>query len=136
MVRRIETEGSSPHAPLTWRERFRLVSPGARRGLVVLFLLALLPAAFELPRNIGGRWNSSVVRVLELHPAIVAVVTLVAVAGAFCSFEPPRSLSPSSYARQIANRLREVQADFDDAIRRRAREEEEKRPHVESFRGP
>ncbi|HTP27504.1 MAG TPA: hypothetical protein VMK12_17860 [Anaeromyxobacteraceae bacterium] len=136
MVRRIETEGSSPAALPTWRERFRLVSPAARRTLVILFLLAFLPAAFEVPRSIGGGWNSSIVRVLETHPAIVAIVTLVLATGALCSFEPPRSLAPSSYARQIATRLREVQADFDDAIRRRAREEEEKPPHVESFRGP
>jgi len=136
MVRRIETEGSSPHAPLTWRERFRLVSPGARRALTVLFLLALVPAAFALAGSMGRGWNPSIVRVLDLHPAIVAVATLVAVAGALCSFEPPRSLAPSSYARQIASRLRKVQADFDDAIRRRAREEEEKPPHVESPRGP
>ena len=136
MVRRLETNRSPPTALPRWGERLRLLPPATRRALALLFLLALLPAAFEVSRSIGRGWNSSIVRVLEIHPAIVAVVTLVAATGALCSFEPPRSLAASSYARQIANRLREVQADFDDAIRRRAREEEEKRPHVESFRGP
>ena len=136
MVRRLETGGSPPTGLPTWGGRFRLLSPATRRALALLFLLALVPAAFALARGMGRGWNSSIVRVLELHPAIVAVATLVAAAGALCSFEPPRSLAPSSYARQIATRLREVQAEFDDAIRRRAREEEEKAPHVESPRGP
>jgi len=67
----------------------------------------------------------SVAWALARHPALVSGLAAVSALGALLFLERPRSRSPVAYARQLRDRLAAVQADFDGALRRRAREEEE-----------
>jgi hypothetical protein len=107
--------------------RIRLLPRPVLLVALLLFLSALAPAAAELIAALGLADGPTWLGALTRHPALVSGVTLAAALGALLVLERPRSRSPAAYARQLGDRLAAVQADFDGALCRRAREEEEER---------
>ena len=94
---------------------------------LLLFLSSLAPAAAEVLALLGKADGASWLGTLARHPALVSGATLSAALAAVLVLERPRTRSVLAYARQLRDRLAAVQADFDGALRRRAREEEEER---------
>lgn len=111
--------------------RLRLLPHPVLLLALLLFLSALAPAIAELIAIFGTANGSTWFGALARHPALVSGLSLAAAFGALLVLERPRSLSPVAYARQLQDRLAAVQADFDGALRRRAREEEEERHALE-----
>ena len=93
----------------------------------LLLLSALAPATLEVASLLATPGDPSWFGSLVRHPAIAGGIPYVTALGALLLLERPRSASPSAYARQLRDRFVAVQAEFDGALRRRAREEEEKR---------
>jgi len=107
----------------TWRERFRAIPRHTRTVCCLLFLFALVPAAFGLLATSFGWRDSGVLGMLGRHPGVVIVLAIVAAACAFGVAEPPRSRSVRAYARQLRGRFEEIEIEFDGALRRRSEEE-------------
>lgn len=63
---------------------------------------------------------------LAAHPILVNLAAFAAVVATVIAWEPPRSCSPGTYARQLRARLGELQSTFDAEDRRRPREGKEK----------
>ena len=109
----------------SWWARLRLLPRPVLLIALLLFLSALAPAAAEVASVLGTAGGPAWLGALARHPALVSGLAAVAALGALLLVERPRSRSPVAYARQLRDRLAAVQADFDGALRRRAREEEE-----------
>lgn len=115
---------SGENASPNWRTRLALLPLRLRLFALLLFLLALAPALVELAGFAGGP-GAPPLSVFAGRPALAAALSLAAAVLAVCVLERPRNRSPRAYARQVAARLRQIQSDFDGALRRRAHEEEE-----------
>jgi hypothetical protein len=114
----------------TWARLRLLPRPVLVLGILLL-LSALAPATLEVASLLATPGSPGLLGTFARHPLIVGVLPLAAALGALLSWEQPRSASPAAYARQLRDRVIAVQADFDGALRRRAREEEEKRHEPE-----
>jgi len=122
----LEQRARNDASASTWT-RLRLL-PHPVLLLALLFLLsALAPAVAELNAVLVDPDGSTWLGALAWHPTLVSGLSLAAAFGALLFLERPQGLSPGAYARQLRDRLAAVQADFDGALRRRAREEEERR---------
>ena len=114
--------------------RLRLVP---RPVLLVAFLLllsALAPAAAGLIATFAPADGSAGVWALANRPGLVSGVSLAWALGVLLVLERPRGRSPLAYARQLRDRLAEIQSDFDGALRRRLGGEREKRHAPEAHR--
>ena len=100
---------------------------------LLLLLSASAPAAAEVAAVLGIADGPAWLGALAHHPALVSGIALAFALGALLLMERPRSASPVAYARQLRDRLAAVQADFDGAHRRRAREKEEERHAPEPY---
>ncbi len=107
--------------------RIRLLPRPVLLLTLLLFLSALAPAAAEVASVLGTTGGPAWLGAVVDHRALVSGLSLIAALGALLLLERPRRGSPLAYARQLRDRLRAIQADFDGALRRRAREEEEER---------
>jgi len=113
------TERRIMHLSPSWRVRVRILPVRVRLLALLLFLLALVVAALDLYGAFGAGPGSSVCRELARHPVAVVAAMAAAVVGALLAMERPRTWSVGAYARQLRGRLREVEAEFDGALRRR-----------------
>jgi hypothetical protein len=120
LERRASETGSAPTST-----RLRLLP----RPLLALGLLLLLsasaPAASTVASILATPDSPGWFGLLARHPAMAGGIPFLGALGALLLWERPLSGSPSGYARQLRDRLVAIQADFDGALRRRAREEEE-----------
>ncbi len=107
--------------------RIRLLPRQVLLVALLLLLSALIPVVGELVAVLGIADGSIWLRALARHAALVSGLTLAAATVALLVLEHPRTRSAGAYARQLADRLAAVQADFDGALRRRAGGEEEER---------
>ncbi len=122
LARRAEEAGSTS----TWARLRLLPRPVLALGILLL-LSAMTPAAVEVASLLASPGNPGWSGTLARHSLMAGVLPLAAALGALLIWERPRSASPAAYARQLRDRFVAVQADFDGALRRRAREEEERR---------
>jgi hypothetical protein len=104
--------------------------PGRARWLALALLCsATIPAVAGLIAAHGGselaRMLASRADAAQAAGILLAVVALVA-------FEPPRSISPLAYARQLRALLHELQSTFDADDRRRPEGKEKEDDHVSS----
>ena len=109
----------------TWARLRLLPRPVLVLGTLLL-LSALAHAALEVAPLLATPGDPSWFGSLVRHPAIAGGIPFVTALGALLLWERPRSTSPAAYACQLRDRVVAIQADFDGALRRRAREEEEK----------
>ena len=125
MRRELRRRANETGSESTWARLRLLPRPVLLLGLLLL-LSALAPATVEVASLLATpgspRWLGSLAR----HSAIVGGIPFVTALGALLLLERPRSTSPAAYACQLRDRVVAIQADFDGALRRRAREEEEK----------
>jgi hypothetical protein len=111
-------------APLAWRTRLGLLPQPVRRFGLLLFLSALVPGAVEFQARLGAP-RTDTAGALAWRPALAGAISLALAFAALMALERPRGLSLPAYVRQVRDRFRQVQEDFDGALRRRAHEEEE-----------
>jgi hypothetical protein len=130
MGRELDRRAGEARSESAWARLRLLPGPVLLLGSL-LFLSALVPAAAEVASVLGSPGSPGWSGTLARHPLIVGALPLAAALGALLLWEQPRSPSPAAYARQLWDRVIAVQADFDGALRRRAREEEEKRHEPE-----
>ena len=110
----------------TWA-RLRLLPRPLLLPALLLLLSALAPATSEVASLLATPGSPGWLGSLARHPVIAGGLPFAAALVALLLWERPRSASPAAYARQLRDRVLAVQADFDGALRRRAREEEERR---------
>ena len=106
-----------------WRARLLLLPWRARLLVLVLLACAAVPAAAGLYATLGG---TPLAEALRAHRVALPLIALLAASATVVVFERPRSASPAAYARQLRDRLLEVQVSFDGALRRREGEGEER----------
>lgn len=127
---------SMPAATVTWWQRLRLLPPHARPLLIALVLLAAAPGAARLYAEVVDPQGSTAASAVARRPGLVGALALAAAAGALLFAERPRSRSPAGYVRQVRERLRAAQDEFDGALRRRLEGEVERCHEVPGDRGP
>jgi hypothetical protein len=108
---------------VSWRRRLLLVPRSARLVLLALLACAATPGAASLYGAFGG---TTLAAVLREHRGALAFMALLVAGAVVVLVERPRSASPGAYARQLRDRVLEVQSSFDGALRRREGEGEEK----------
>ena len=114
----------------TWA-RLRLLPRPLLLPAPLFLLSALAPATSEVASLLATPGSPGWLGSLARHPVIAGGLPFAAALVALLLWERPRSASPAAYARQLRDRFFAVQAEFDGALRRRAREEEEKRHEPE-----
>lgn len=112
-------------APRTWFAAAALLPPRVLVLLGVLLLCAVAHAALSAYGALSDPDGVTVIGNLARHPALAGALVLAVAVLALLILERPRSLSPRDYAAQLRNRARQVQDDFDGALRRRFSEQEE-----------
>ncbi len=113
------TERRSFHPTPSWRVRLAILPRRARLLALLLFVLALGRGALELDGAFGAGPGWSTCRALEREPLAVTAVMAGVLGGALVVVERPRRWSPGAYVRQLRDRLREIESEFDGALRRR-----------------
>ena len=112
-------------APKTWFTAVALLPPRVLVLLGVLLLCAVAHAALSAYGALSDPDGATVIGNLARHPALAGALVLAVAVLALLILERPRSLSPRDYVAQLRNRARQVQDDFDGALRRRFSEQEE-----------
>lgn len=112
-------------APKTWFTAAALLPPRVLVLLGVLLLCAVAHAALSAYGALSDPDGATVIGNLARHPALAGALVLAVAVLALLILERPRSLSPRDYVAQLRNRARQVQDDFDGALRRRFSEQEE-----------
>lgn len=112
-------------APKTWFAATALLPPRVLVLLGVLLLCAVAHAALSAYGALSDPDGATVIGNLARHPALAGALVLAVAVLALLILERPRSLSPRDYVAQLRNRARQVQDDFDGALRRRFSEQEE-----------
>ena len=112
-------------APRTWFAAAALLPPRVLVLLGVLLLCAVAHAALSAYGALSDPDGATVIGNLARHPALAGALVLAVAVLALLILERPRSLSPRDYVAQLRNRARQVQDDFDGALRRRFSEQEE-----------
>ena len=112
-------------APKTWFTAAALLPPRVLVLLGVLLLCAVAHAALSAYGALSDPDGATVIGNLARHPALAGALALAVAVLALLILERPRSLSPRDYVAQLRNRARQVQDDFDGALRRRFSEQEE-----------
>lgn len=112
-------------APRTWFAAAALLPPRVLVLLGVLLLCAVAHAALSAYAALSDPDGATVIGNLARHPALAGALVLAVAVLALLILERPRSLSPRDYVAQLRNRARQVQDDFDGALRRRFSEQEE-----------
>ncbi len=110
----------------SWGRRLSLLPKSARVGLLALLACAVAPGAAAI---YAGFWGTKLAAVLGDHSSAVLCAALLVAGAVVVVFERPRAAPVAAYARQLRDRLLEIQSSFDGALRRRA-EEGEERNHV------
>lgn len=116
---------SGPPAPKTWLAAAALLPPRVLVLLGVLLLCAVSHATLSAYGALSDPDGATVIGNLARHPALAGALVLAVAVLALLILEHPRSLSPRAYVAQLRNRARQVQDDFDGALRRRFSEQEE-----------
>ncbi len=124
--RRWRQDESPKGGVVTWRARFLVLPLRVRLLLLVLLTCAAAPAAGGVYATFG---RTPFATALQAHPAALGFGALLVAGAVIVVCERPRSASLGAYARQLGDRILEVQSTFDGALRRRAREGTE-RNHV------
>ena len=112
-------------APKTWFTAAALLPARVLVLLGVLLLCAVAHAALSAYGALSEPDGATVIGYLARHPALAGALVLAVAVLALLILERPRSLSPRDYIAQLRNRARQVQDDFDGALRRRFSEQEE-----------
>ena len=112
-------------APRPWFAAAALLPPRVLVLLGVLLLCAVAHAALSAYGALSDPDGATVIGNLARHPALAGALVLAVAVLALLILERPRSLSPRDYVAQLRNRARQVQDDFDGALRRRFSEQEE-----------
>ncbi len=108
---------------VSWRTRLVLLPRSARLPLLLLLACAAAPGAAGLYATFGG---TPLAAVLREHRVALPFMGLFAAVAVVVLVERPRSASPGAYARQLRDRILDVQSSFDGALRRREGKGEEK----------
>lgn len=111
--------------PRTWFAAAALLPPRVLVLLGVLLLCAVAHAALSAYGALSDPDGATVIGNLARHPALAGALVLAVAVLALLILERPRSLSLRAYVAQLRSRARQVQDDFDGALRRRFSEQEE-----------
>lgn len=106
--------------PTARSSRLHRVPWRTRAGALALLGWSACPPALLA----GARW-SPIAASLAAHPMLVNLAAFAAAVATVIAWEPPRSVSPGKYARQLRARLAELQSTFDAEDRRRPGEGKE-----------
>jgi hypothetical protein len=102
-----------------WGRLRRVPSRTRAAALAILGCSACPPALLA-----GAPW-SPLAASAAAHPALVNLAAFAAAVAAVIAWEPPRCVSPGSYARQLRARFAELKSMFDADDRRRPGEGKE-----------
>ncbi len=106
----------------SWGKRLSLLPRSARVELLALLACAVAPGAAAIYASF---WGTKLAAVLGGHSSAVLCAALLVAGAVVVVFERPRAASVAAYARQLRDRLLEIQSSFDGALRRRAGEGKE-----------
>ena len=114
-----------PPASPRWFAAVGLLPARVRALLGVLLLCAVAQAGLSAYGALSDADGATLLGNLARQPALAGALALALGLLALLVLERPRSWSPRGYAVQLKQRVVQVQTEFDGALRRRFREQEE-----------